>query len=401
MAEAPRRPHLTPLTSLRFFAAFHVVVYHNAVFLESLVPTSLPFLENLLRTGYSGVNLFFVLSGFILAYTYLHPSQPPDIDARKFWTARFARIYPLYFFALLVVAPLVIGHFWSTNPPSLAIAKIATSGTAAFGLLQAWVPPLRAIWNPPGWTLSAEAFFYAVFPLVAVWVWRLRPRAALGLAGGVWLLGLLPALAGLALLPDAVRETHAASSSPEDWPVFLTSTPLLRLPEFVLGIALARAFFPPIGREDEAIRFSGTLAVGFALLLFVVLCLADHIPRLLVHAGLLDPIYGGLLVALAHSRGPLARLLSLRPLVVLGEASYAIYLLHSPLGNWMSTLWGMERLLELGPLYFVGYSAVLLAASVGAFYWLENPARLWIRRRVGGIRRPPAPDGETAGRDAD
>lgn len=371
-----------------------MVIYHQAAFLETLVPASLPFLGNLLHTGYSGVNLFFVLSGYILAYTYLHPREPAEIDVRRFWTARFARIYPLYLFALVVVAPLVVAHFWSSNDPGLAVAKIATSGAAAAGLLQAWIPPLRPIWNPPGWTLSAEAFFYAVFPLVAVWVWRLRPRAAFAVAGLVWFAGLVPALLGVLLLPEAVRETHAAASSPDVWPTFLTSAPILRLPEFVLGIALARAFYPPIDGASGALRHSGKLALGFASLLLLALLLAHHIPRLLVQAGLLDPLYAGLLVALAHDRGPLARLLSWRVLVVLGEASYAIYLLHVPIAMWIRELANVES--TSGPLYFAGYAALVIAVSLAAFTWLETPARLWLRRRLGDIRRQPALGGEAS-----
>ena len=91
MVQEPRRkPHLDALTSIRFVAAFHVVLYHNANLITFHLPAALQGIDPLFRTGYMGVNLFFVLSGFILAYTYLTPDERPDVDRR--WTrARLGR----------------------------------------------------------------------------------------------------------------------------------------------------------------------------------------------------------------------------------------------------------------------------------------------------------------------
>ena len=93
------RPRLHALTTLRFFAALHVVLFHMRVI--GILPGGPWWFHNFASIGFVGVNFFFVLSGFILVYTY----DGPDLNVRKFWWARFARIYPAYILSLVVAAP--------------------------------------------------------------------------------------------------------------------------------------------------------------------------------------------------------------------------------------------------------------------------------------------------------
>src|SRR5271167_2116696 len=92
------RPRLPAVTSLRFFAAFHVALFHMK---EIGVLTGPAWLKALAGIGYVGVSFFFVLSGFILVYTYAGRT----ISLRDFWQARFARIYPAYVFSLVLSFP--------------------------------------------------------------------------------------------------------------------------------------------------------------------------------------------------------------------------------------------------------------------------------------------------------
>src|SRR5467141_2329448 len=92
------RPRLPALTSLRFFAAFHVVIFHFQAMQIFIGPA---WFQKLSSIGYAGVSFFFVLSGFILVYTY----EGRPMVLKNFWRARFARIYPAYAFSLLVTAP--------------------------------------------------------------------------------------------------------------------------------------------------------------------------------------------------------------------------------------------------------------------------------------------------------
>lgn len=379
-----KKRHLKSLTSIRFLAAFHVVLYHQAIFLDPLVPDSLSFLRNYLHTGYVGVNLFFVLSGFILAYTYLEPDRLPSVERRKFWVARIARIYPLYLVAMILVAPFVIVHFLSTNPLGRGATKIGTSGLAALLLGQAWVPQLRSVWNPPGWTLSVETFYYLCFPAAAAILWRLSRRRAKVALVGVWLLGLVPPLTAWLLLPPSLTHTGAAGVLPkDDLLILLTSAPILRLPEFLFGILLARAYLPHHGALHGEIgpRRSALLVTIGAASLLLALGLADRIPRLFVEPGLLDPLFGILIVGLPGLRGPLQRLLSSGCAVILGEASYAIYILQAPLSYWLQRALPSGMPQRMGPGYFVLFATLVVLVAIAAFRWIEDPARRWVRGR--------------------
>jgi len=377
-----RKPQLDALTGVRFFAAFHVVVYHHAALLDPLVPAALPFLGHYLHTGYSGVNLFFVLSGFILAYTYCDPRRPPVVDPERFWVARFARIYPVYLLGLLLVAPLVVSHFAATNAEATAALKIGVSGAVAAGLFQAWIPPLAGIWNSPGWTLSVEAFFYALFPFLVPLLWPLSRRQALVAAGVAWALGLLPPLVSMLVLAPELPVAPGHGHMPvEPLAGFLRIAPIFRLHEFVFGICLARAFFPDPAAGARSARRFGAVALGAAASILLALALAPRIPRLLIEAGVLDPLYGALIVGLASGRSPLRSLLATPPMRILGEASYALYILHIPLRAWMERGLGAP-VAELGARFFALYAPLAVALSVLAFYALEDPARRWIRSRA-------------------
>ncbi|MBV9480654.1 MAG: acyltransferase [Acidobacteria bacterium] len=165
-------PRLDALTSLRIFAALHVVLFHMRV--TGILAGGPWVYQNFAGIGYIGVNFFFVLSGFILVYTYAGHSLNP----RQFWQARFARIYPAYVLSLVISAPfffVAVRHlnlpFFSWSKNHLLLACILT-----VCLLQSWVPQAALTWNSVSWSLSVEAFFYSVFPSLAAYIKRLSPR---------------------------------------------------------------------------------------------------------------------------------------------------------------------------------------------------------------------------------
>src|SRR5215470_13833933 len=130
------RPRLNALTTLRFFAALHVVLFHMRV--VGVLPNGPWWYQNFASIGFVGVNFFFFLSGFILVYTY----DGPALSAKNFWRARFARIYPAYLLSLVAAAPFfffAVGHL---DLPFFAWSKqhLVTACILTLGLLQSWVP---------------------------------------------------------------------------------------------------------------------------------------------------------------------------------------------------------------------------------------------------------------------
>jgi len=374
------KKHIRSLTGLRFLAAIHVVLYHNASHLEIGWPSMPEQLTRLVHIGYSGVNLFFVLSGFILAYTYATPDGGMRTGLRRFWTARFARIYPLYLVSLALCAPLVADHFFSSNSARLASLKLLLSGSSALTLSQAWIPPLRSIWNAPSWSLSAEVYFYLAFPFLIGPIWRLSRKISFILLMVLFLVSFVPWLLSMALLPAEVHSVGAtAPISNDSIAVFLRSSPVLRIHEFALGICLARLVLDPassrVSSRLPAHPLAG-LAIGSALVGIVTV--ADWIPRLLVHSGVLDLFYAFVIVFLIRSNGVFTRLLATRPFVLLGEASYGIYILHIPVRNLLLVAADPhgQRALGLGFLGF--YLLVVIGVSLLGYRLVEEPARRYI-----------------------
>ncbi len=223
-------------------------------------------LKSIYQCGYASVGLFFVLSGFVLAYNYLGPDGRMTAEPRAFWAARIARVYPVYALALVLLAPHVIAGSLAANTVGTAAAKLAVGGGSALLLVHAWLPPATLYWNPPGWSVAVEAFFYAVFPSAAAWVGRVRRERLGWTLVALWGLGLLPSLLYLAFDPDGGG--LAAVESRGTWLTVLKFNPVLRLPEFLIGVVLGRLFLleePARGRSGTLMATSGGAADAWGL----------------------------------------------------------------------------------------------------------------------------------------
>jgi peptidoglycan/LPS O-acetylase OafA/YrhL len=232
--------------------------------------------------------------------------------------------------------------------------------------VQTWVPNWDELWNPPSWSLSVEALFYVLFPLLGVWLCRLTRRWQLAGCVVAWLACMVFPLLGAPLL----------SQLPGPLGYLAVRSPIWHLPEFLFGVLVARLWMmttvsPPARGLVPAVLLC-------AVLLAVVTPDSWYAT---LHNGLLDPLFAVLIVCLAQGRGALARLLALPALVTLGEASYGLYLLHSAVWTWLIHAvpppWGSPAM----SLYIVCYAGVAVSASLLSLRLLEQPARRAIRRR--------------------
>jgi peptidoglycan/LPS O-acetylase OafA/YrhL len=216
-----KNPSLPALTGVRFFAAFYVILTHSLPWIKNRVSLPLP-VANFLSNGYLAVCLFFLLSGFILSYTY-SGLVPGVRNYAKFWEARFARIYPVYFFSLLLALPFQ----FSTLTLKSALAVLL--------MVQAWNPlhpELSGAWNYPAWSLSVEAFFYLCFPFIQTRIGSMS-RGVLQLSGAVALLVCI-----LVHTPiQGLGTWNPAAVAPIPIPL-----PIVRFPEFLLGMMMGSYF---------------------------------------------------------------------------------------------------------------------------------------------------------------
>lgn len=358
------------LTGLRFLAALHVVFYHYG---RDLFPGAPAWLENIRASGYVSVSLFFILSGFVLSCTYHEPFAQGQVSAAAFWWRRFARIYPIYFVTFVLYTPILL----LLRCP---LDDLITAGLLYVAAVQAW-SPLYSVgyYNGPGWSISDEAFFYLVFPLAARRLLpRLSGRGLLVAALLLWLGALALGGAYLLLDPDH-RGARPLTTLAAFWINLLKFMPLSRLPEFLIGVALGKHFM-----EDLAAgrRRGGRLLCAAGLLgALGLLSISPQLPYPLLHNALLAPAFAALIYGLAHGGGALGRALASAPLVLLGNASYSLYILQKPvmlgLGYYIS---GRPRAPTDPPTVLLAL-AVLLVVSLLAYRLFEVPVQRLLLRR--------------------
>ena len=340
-------PHIKPLTSLRFFAALWVVLFH---YWPHLAVTTTP---ALVAKGYLGVELFFVLSGFILCHVYLPQMEAGGFRYRDFLWARLARIYPMHLITLIGMglmagAALAIGL--SVDPNVLSFAALPANLT----LTQAWGLAPVAGWNHPSWSISAEWFAYVTFPAFAIVTIGLRRWPGVAVAAALAFMAVLyPTFEAVAGFP-LTKATTAWGA-------------LRIVPCFALGCALYLAW-----RSGVA---DGRKALAGALFFTVAVIVAAHFraPDLIIVSG-----FGGLIISLAQVSKSGSSRFSHPMLVYLGEISYSIYMVCIP---WevlfvnVAVKIGHFSDKQLPPLLWLVFLVTLMPLAAACHHLIEKPAR--------------------------
>jgi peptidoglycan/LPS O-acetylase OafA/YrhL len=351
-----KRPPLKALTSIRFFAAMYVVFFHMQIGFTVL---RVPLVAHFMASGYTGVTLFFVLSGFILAYNY-----PEVRSAKEFWIARFARIYPVY--ALSLLLSLMRPVLW--HQPHFLAGCILD-----FGLLQAWWIPLFSAINSAAWTLSVEAFFYAMFPLLLPLLRTMRTKIFVLLQAAYLLFVCLPAI--LSFSRFAQQGIQLAG-------LIEGSFPLFRLNTFAVGVFVGTRYLAQHreSRVKQQRSKQNNVTLPAAILSSVaLLCVAPSFVFLPLRTLLLTYAFIWVIVELATVAWPI---LTTHWMQVAGEISYGIYILQFPVGFMVDGLW--RRLVSDTIDPFLPHVLAILIAAYVSFRWFETPARLTIRRVLTG-----------------
>jgi len=321
-----------------------------------------------INNSYVFVGFFILLSGFVLSYNYADRPQP--LNKRDFWRARFARLYPIYLLSL-VLSLTMLGAEWHARSHGQFL-----EGTLLTPLmLQGWSPSLATFWNTVAWTLSCEAAFYFAFPWLILLPWPKTPGRLIALMMAVWCIGLIPHTLYLYFNPDHLAGPPDRYTS-GTWIRTLKYTPLAYLCTFMAGIALGKiqSRLQITERQRTAVA-----AVSIAAIAAFFAVAITRVPYILMHGGLLVPIFASLVVGLS-GQNIFAAIFSWKPIELLGQASYALFLLHFNFINLLRNYHVPERLHLEAFDPWVSYAATL-ALAVAAMYFVERPARKAILRR--------------------
>lgn len=376
------RPRMDAITGLRFFAACAVVHLHTA---ELYPQGRLPGRSTLWMQA---VSFFFMLSGFILASVY--PRLQSWASIRRFLVARWARIYPVYALALLTMVLLVPRWAYHHPTDTWPIVQHLT-------MTQSWGPGQgnAFAFNTPAWSISTEIGFYLCFPLLiwrfaSTWWWKL------GLAG-LLTLGVIYICQGEPFrdLPLSTRQSAFA---------VLALHPAARLFEFLLGMTLAHV------RRHSSLkmpRHPRLMTLWECVAAFAALASVAHAARLtrwldqsmgLGEAGIVAlniglssvPAFAVLILVFAAGQGLISRWLASQTMILLGEASFALYLFHFPIIRWIATQRSEWQHLPHG-LVIAAAWLLSIGISILVYRAWERPCRQWIVSRL-AHKPSPAPE---------
>lgn len=340
-----------------------VVAQHFSATAQRLCPVNIP---SLVPHGYMGVDLFFVLSGFIMSYTYLASFEATGLRAFPgFLGKRVARVVPLnvaVLLTLMVLAAVSVSlldrniFFTSSNLPFDLLANLLMLQGLGIGTNL----------NGPSWSISTEFAAYLLFPIFIVLMFHRH--------AAVWVLVLAFAVGVLCWQASLQPRLGLVSATTGDQVVRCFT-------EFVIGMGAFRLFRHP---RAGALFASDRVAFGLAGAMLGSLVLRIDLPF-----ALLCPF---LIVSLAHNSGRMAQLMGGRVIYFLGVISYSVYLVHEAFRPiWLEVVQSLYSAPLTAPAALV--FALAGSLSVIPFAWIayrlvERPGRSVVRRLLAGERQP-------------
>jgi peptidoglycan/LPS O-acetylase OafA/YrhL len=363
------QPRVLPsLTPLRGLAAVWVVVYHYNIWAPS---AHLDAHSPIVAKGYLAVDLFFMISGFVMTHVY-HQALMRDLRGNyfRFIGARIARLYPLHVLILLLFLATALSSRTADYIATGDFSPIPLTGARSISAFFANLLMLQGIkaselsWNYPAWSISVEFMAYLLFPLLLPLIWQAPARLKVALAAVLF--GLLSYL--MLLTDDNFNQWDGL-------------TTLLRcLPEFTLGMLMYSLYSS--GRIQNWLA-SDAAAIGLSAALLILLQIG-------VSDFLTVVVFALFILAAVANQGRVTRVLNAMPLLWLGDLSYSLYLAHGLVQFGATRLLNAEGIGDRGalsqPSSLVLIAAMFLVASgIGVLTYLtvERVGRQHLRRWFG------------------
>jgi peptidoglycan/LPS O-acetylase OafA/YrhL len=366
--------YLSNLTPLRGFAALLVAVFHFEMAMGRFVPAAT---TQFFEKSYLMVDLFFVLSGFIMLHVYGRAFEGvlKKGQLRHFFVARFARTYPLHLFTLVLLVVIVRDLTDWGNPPIL-LEQPREILPNVF-LLQSFGVCKIYNWNIPSWSISAEWGAYLVFPLLALWISRQRKLASVLLT-----IGVLAAWCAIMFLLPRRNPLNPAIPVPHNLNTTFDYGWLRGIAGFTAGMMVYQVY-----RWSRIDRLMGSDAMSVGILLLVIAGL-----HFAINDALVVVLFAAVVLNFSLNKGVLHRVCRHRIPQYLGDISYSIYLMQIFLQEPFSHGFRLPGVTGSARGRFnvdfwpgLGYCAVYLLLLIGiasvTYYGIERPCRKWINQR--------------------
>ena len=374
--------YLPALTGIRFFAIFHIFLFHLWATYRSEKPEGM---ENLLMgfddapqtlavfmsNGWISTSLFFLLSGFILAYLYWGEDGQLITTKRRFWSLRFARIYPIHLIVMTIILMLQVPWYLSQDMP---LSTLVPSALATMALVQAWIPPWIPLWSWPTWTISALVFLYLCMP------WLMKTLSCLSRRQMVIALIAMPFVSIIPTLGYAARMAAGAPWS-MNVDMFVANTPVFWVPYFAAGMLMTRIFslsrFNPVPSSPSWFAWGD---VAFIIVVAIGCTPGIEQPlKFFIRQGLLMPFFVVMVLDLARGKGLMAKVFSLPGTGFLGETGYSIFIWQSVIliGCYVSLMF----IPAIGPYQIWIAIAFIMALAILSTFLVEKPLARVIRRK--------------------
>ena len=368
--------YLSNLTPLRGLAAILVAVFHFEMTAGRFVPASNTlFFEK----SYLMVDLFFVLSGFIMLHVYGRAFNGAfrQGNLRQFLVARFARTYPLHLFTLLLLV-VIVRYVTDWGNPPIVLEQPRDILPNVF-LLQSFGVCRIYNWNIPSWSISAEWGAYLVFPFLALWISRQRKAASILLS-----IGVIAAWCSIMFLLPRKNPLNPTIPVPHNLNTTFDYGWLRGIAGFTAGMMVYQLY-----RWSGVNRIMGSDAASVIILLLVAGGL-----HFAINDAVIVALFAALVLNFSLNNGVLHRVCNNRLLQYLGDISYSIYLmqifLQEPFshGIRLPGVTGNARgkyYVEFWP--GLGFCLIYLLLLVGiatiTYYIIERPCRKRINERWG------------------
>lgn len=331
---------INQLTFTRFIAAIFIIILHFGTFLKI---KNYHFINSIWEHLNLGVSYFYVLSGFVMVIAY---SKNNEIDHKKYYINRFARIYPLHILALILT--IIFGYLITVD---FKIAKLSILSNLL--LIQSWIPRTVLTLNSPAWSISVEAFFYLLFPFLLRLLYKMN-------IGKIILYTVSFNVICQIVYNYYFFSDYYTGFNPDGY--FLFYNPLLHLNSFLIGILFGFIY-------KKQILKSKNYDIHILILTCIMVYSVYLLRNIFIHNGFFALFFGIIILLFSHNKGYLTKLFSNKKLIHLGNISFAIYLLQHPIYLASTYILNYFQIQNLMVIFFVSLLILIIVSHYVYIYF--------------------------------